>query len=244
MKYTGGTFSGKKLVLCAGQIMVVGHVCTYEGCIPDPTRVMAISNWGPCSSLSEVHAFLGTIGVCRIFIKNFALRAHVLIILTKKDVLFMFGPDQLESMEDLKKALLECPALRPLNYDSPTPVVLAVDSSNIGVGIHLCQCNEDNPRIRYYNRFGSITLNDRESHFLQPKLEIYGLYWAFHKLWLYLIGVRNLVVEVDAHYIKGMLQNPDIAPSVSINRWILAILTFHFELVHVPGTMHGPDRLS
>jgi hypothetical protein len=61
---------------------------------------------------------------------------------------------------------------------------------------------------------------------------------------LYLIGVRNLVVEVDARYIKGMLSNPDISPSTSINRWIVAILIFHFDLVHIPGTHHGPDGLS
>ncbi len=61
---------------------------------------------------------------------------------------------------------------------------------------------------------------------------------------LYIIGIRNLVVEVDAKYIKGMLAHPDIAPSASINRWIAAILMFHFELVHVPGTHHGPDGLS
>jgi hypothetical protein len=49
---------------------------------------------------------------------------------------------------------------------------------------------------------------------------------------------------VDAKYIKGMLANPDIALSASINRWILSILMFHFTLVHVPGTHHGPDGLS
>ncbi|OBZ73962.1 hypothetical protein A0H81_05907 [Grifola frondosa] len=113
-----------------------------------------------------------------------------------------------------------------------------------GVGFHLCQCDLENPRIRYYNRFSSITLNDRESRFSQPKLEIYGLFRALRALRLYLIGVRNLVIEVDARYIKGMLQNPDIAPSASINRWIVAILTFHFTLVHVPGTNHGPDGLA
>ena len=41
-----------------------------------------------------------------------------------------------------------------------------------------------------------------------------------------------------------MLANPDIHPSTSINRWIVSILTFHFELVHVKGTHHGPDGLS
>ena len=38
--------------------------------------------------------------------------------------------------------------------------------------------------------------------------------------------------------------NPDISPSASMNRWILAILMFHFTLVHVPGTHHTPDGLS
>src|SRR5271156_6909593 len=41
-----------------------------------------------------------------------------------------------------------------------------------------------------------------------------------------------------------MLQNPDVAPSASINRWIVSILMFHFTLVHVPGIRDGPDGLS
>src|SRR6202041_3299619 len=63
-------------------------------------------------------------------------------------------------------------------------------------------------------------------------------------LLLYPIGVRNLVIKVDARYIKCMLSNPDIAPSASINHWIVVILTFHFTLVHVAGSHHGPDGFS
>ena len=87
-------------------------------------------------------------------------------------------------------------------------------------------------------------MNDHESRFSQPKLELYGLFHTLRALKMYLIGVRNLVVEVDARYIKGMLANPDLAPSASMNRWIVSILLFHFTLVHVPGTRHGPDGLS
>ena len=71
-KYCGGTFSGPKTVLCAEEIMVVGHRCTPLGRLPDPSRVDKIAKWGPCKDLSEVRAFLGTMGVCCIFIKNFA----------------------------------------------------------------------------------------------------------------------------------------------------------------------------
>ena len=41
-----------------------------------------------------------------------------------------------------------------------------------------------------------------------------------------------------------MLVNPNLAPSASMNRWIVSILLFHFTLVHVPSTRHGPDNLS
>ena len=244
MKHAGGTFSGVKTTLCAPEITVLGHRCTMNGRLPDQSRVAKLLNWGPCKDISDVRAFLGTMGVCRLFIRNFAHRAHHLVKLTRKDVEWEFGSDQLDAMDDLRQALLTSPALRPVNYKSTAPVILSVDTSHIAVGYILSQCSTDNPKIRYHARFGSITLNERECRFSQPKLELYGLYRALRQLKLYLIGVRNLIVEVDAKYIKGMLKNPDIAPSASINRWILGILMFHFDLVHVPGTHHGPDGLS
>src|SRR5271154_2423497 len=244
MKYCSGTFSGPKLFLCVPEIIVLGHRCTYEGRLPDESRVVAIRKWGPCGNLLEVRTFLRTIGVVRIFIHDFALRANPLVKLTRKDAPFEFGSDQIKAQEDLKTALIESPALRAIDYTSLSPVILAVDTSYIAVGFHLCQCNGVNPRKWYYNRFCSIMLNNRESRYSQPKLEIYGLYHALRSLRIYLIGIQNFVVEVDAGYIKGMLSNPDISPSASINQWIIAILTFHFELIHVARTYHAPDGLS
>jgi hypothetical protein len=145
MKYAGGTFSGKKLVLCAAEITVVGHVCTMEGCIANPKWVAAIVDWGPCGNLSEVRASLGTIGVCRLFIRNFSHRAYQLTMLTRKDTPFAFGSEHIAAQDDLKQALLESLAIRPINYQSDTPVILAVDTSVIVIRFHLCQCDEQNP---------------------------------------------------------------------------------------------------
>ena len=244
MKHSGGTFSGFKSFLCASEITVLGHRCTINGRLPEQSRVDKVINWGPCRDLSDVRAFLGTIGVCRLFIKNFAHRAHHLLKLTRKDIPWEFGQDQLDAMQDLKSALLASPALRPIDYLSEAPVILSVDTSNIAIGYILSQCDPNNTKLRYFAKFGSITLNEREARFSQPKLELYGLYRTLGSLKIYLLGVRNLIVEVDAKYIKGMLANPDIAPSATLNRWILGILMFHFTLVHVPGTHHGPDGLS
>lgn len=244
MKYSGGTFSGYKSFLCAPEITVLGHRCTINGRLPDESRVIKVTNWAPCPDLSDVRAFVGTVGLCRMFIRNFASRAHHLVKLTRKGADFEFGDVQLSAMNDLKDALVNSPALRPINYTSGASVILSVDTSYIAVGFLLAQCDLENPKLRYYAKFGSITLNEREARFSQPKLELYGLYRTLRALKLILLGVRNLVVEVDAAYIKGMLRNPDLAPSASINRWIVSILMFHFTLVHVPGTHHGPDGLS
>jgi len=61
---------------------------------------------------------------------------------------------------------------------------------------------------------------------------------------LWIISVHNLIVEVDAKYIKGMLNNPDIQLNATINQWITGILLFDFTLVYVLGASHGPDSLS
>jgi len=62
---------------------------------------------------------------------------------------------------------------------------------------------------------------------------------------LYLVGISNLVVEVDASYIKGMLSNPDVQLNAAINCWIATILLFNFKLAHIPADKHkGPNRLS
>lgn len=226
MKYCGGTFSGYKSLICAPEIVVTGHRCTFEGRLPEQSRVAKIENWGPCGDLTDVRSFVGTIGVCRMFIRNFAHRAHHLVKLTRKGAEWEFGEKQLAAMIDLKEALVSSPALRPIDYYSDAPVILGVDTSYIAIGSILSQCDIDNPKLRYVARFGSITLNEREARFSQPKLELYGLYRALRSWKLYLIGVRNLIVEVDAKYIKGMLANLDIAPSASINRWILPLSDF------------------
>jgi hypothetical protein len=91
------------------------------------------------------------VGVIWIFIKNFSLHAHHLIKLTRKDDPFIFSPEQIKVQEDLKAALLESPALRAIDYTSSTPVILAIDTSYIAVGFHLCQCDVTTPSHCYYN---------------------------------------------------------------------------------------------
>src|ERR1700743_3672244 len=112
-----------------------------------------------------------------------------------------------------------------------------------GVGFILLQLGPD--KKRYPSRFGSIVFNDRESRYSQAKLELYGLFRSLKQTQLFTIGAKKLVVEMDAKFIKGMINNPTLHPNDAINRWISAIPLFDFELVHVPADKHtGADGLS
>ena len=157
MKHCGGTFSGKKSILCTHDVTIVGHLCTPNGHIPDSAIVNKIIKWGPCADLSEVHMFLGTISVTCIFIKTLSPHEYPLISLTCKDVPFVFSPEQIPAQEALKAALLALPTLHPINYTSDLPVILGVVTSHITVGFPLCQCDMDNPHIHCYMHFGCIT---------------------------------------------------------------------------------------
>ena len=42
MKYCEGTFSGKKTVICADEIEVLGHKCTFKGRMPSDDKIGVI----------------------------------------------------------------------------------------------------------------------------------------------------------------------------------------------------------
>jgi hypothetical protein len=239
----GATASAKKLFVAVPEVVILGHKCTYDGRVPDDSKIAKVRDWPPCKDLADVRGFLGLAGYMRIWIKNYSAIARPLVNLTRKGTTFIWESQQAEAMQHLKDAIVNSSALVSIDYSTDRPVFLAVDSSLRGVGWILSQECADGKRRP--SRFGSISWNERESNYSQPKIELYGLFRALRALRLHIIGVRNLVVEMDAVFIRGMLNNPDVHPNAVINRWIAAILLFDFKLVHVPAEKHqGPDGLS
>ncbi|RDB16200.1 Transposon Tf2-6 polyprotein [Hypsizygus marmoreus] len=243
IKCAGGTFSPKKTQICRQSVLIVGQKCTPEGRLPDDDQVVKIQKWPIMKTVKEVRGFLGLCGTVRIWIKDYSKLARPLTELIRKDADFEWNERCQESFDTLKALVSSAPALRPIDYTSDNPVIMSVDTSYIAVGFILSQIDEQGRRRPA--RYGSIPLNERESRYSQPKLELFGLYRALRSWRIYLIGVKNLVIEMDANCIKGIINNPDIQPNHAMNRWIQGILLFDFTLKHVPATQFkGPDALS
>ena len=244
IKYCGGTLSGPKSILCADSFAVVGHICSWAGRRPDTDRIGVIMRWPPLKDPSEVRQFNGTVGVMRMFIERYGQIAEPWLKLVRKGVEWVWGKEQQDTFDAIKQAVANAPNLRPLNYDWDSDTFLAVDTSWKSVGYQVYQEDPVIKKTKYYAKFGSIGLNEREARFSQPKRELYGVKRALEALQYWLLGCRRLVVETDALYIKGMLANPGMGPSATINRWIEQILMFHFKLKHVKGANFPPDGLS
>jgi len=243
VKEAGGTFAGLKAQICLPEVIIVGQKCTPEGRLPDDDKIKKVLKWPQPQNPTQVRGFTGLCGTMRIWIPNYSQLIRPLTELTRKGAEFIWTERHQEAFDLMKQIITSTPALRPIDYSSNNPVIISVDSSQIAVGFILSQLDDQGRRRTA--RYGSLPMNEREARYSQPKLELYGLYRALRHWRLYLIGVKNLHVEVDAQYIKGMLNEPDLQPNAAVNRWIQGILMFDFTLVHVPATQfRGPDALS
>lgn len=239
----GATITLKKLVLCRPEAVIVGQRCTLEGRLPDKSKISKIKNWPRLRTPKDVRSFLGLCGTVRIWIINYSLVSLPLRELTRKEVLFVWDIRRQEAMDMLKELITSAPVLCSIDYTLGTAIRLGVDTSYIAIGFILWQ--DDLQGRRRLARYGSLPLNDRESRYSQPKLELYGLFRALKHWRIYIIYVKPLIVEMDAKFVRDMLNNPDMQPNAAINRWIQNILLFDITLVHVPGSNHlGPDALS
>ena len=239
----GATISSKKAQICLPEALIVGQRCNAEGREPDTDKVDKILKWPPLATPKEVRRFLGLCGTVRVWIPNYSKIVRPLSELYHQDKEFIWDQRRQDAFDEIKKLVTSAPALRPIDYTSDNPVILSVDSSRDAAGMILSQIDEQGRKRPA--RYGSVPMSERESRYSQPKLELFGLYRALRHWRLHIIGVKNLRVEVDAKYIKGMLNEPDLQPNAAINRWIQGILLFDFALVHVPADKHkGPDALS
>ena len=243
IKMAGATFAANKSQICLPEVLIIGQTCNKDGRSPDKTKVDKILNWPNLTDQREVRRFLGLCGTVRIWIPKYSEVIRPLTELYRMNTEFIWNERQ-AAFDKIKSLIASAPALRPIDYTSDNAVVLSVDSSKIAVGMILSQLGDDS-KTKHPARYGSLPMDEPASRYSQPKLELFGLYRALRHWRLYIIGVKKLIVEVDAKYIKGMLNKPDLQPNATINRWIQGINLFTFELVHVPADKHkGPDALS
>ena len=170
--------------------MILGHKCTFKGCVPHNKKVQKIHDWPKCQNILQVCRFLEVCSVLHIFIQGFTSIVHPLVDLTWKGVTFIWEEPQQLVMQHLKNVICHSPVLHWLDYTCGNKVVLAVDTSYIVVEFILLQIRND--WKQYPNHFSSISLTEVESHYLQVKLKLYRLFYALWAVRIFIFGVATL----------------------------------------------------
>ena len=93
------------------EIQYLGHILSTKGIQPLPSKTQAIQNMHPPKTPKQVHAFLGSVGYYRKFIRNFAKIAKPLTLLTHQQVKFDWMPTHHETFLKLKESIIEAPIL-------------------------------------------------------------------------------------------------------------------------------------
>jgi len=135
--------------------------------------------------------------------------------------------------------------MRNPKFPSEQLLVLAVNTSWRAVGYYIYQKDDEDPKKIHYVKFNLLLMDPWQQRYSQPKRELCGLRRALEQEIYLFKGCRNLIVETDAKYLMGILNNPGKMPNATINHWVDYIQTnFFFEVVHKKGRTFGPDRLS
>ena len=126
------SLSRKKCELLVDRIQFLRQVVDKSGIRPNPAKVTAMIDMPMPRHVTEVEAFVRTVNYDGKFIRGLAVLAAPMNKSRRTDEPFVWGPEQNSAFEEIKRSLVKTDFL--VHYDPDTPVVLATDASEYGLG--------------------------------------------------------------------------------------------------------------
>ena len=219
------------------EVRYLGHVVSKNGVATDPKKVAAVADWPVPKSLTELRAFLGTVGYYRQYVENFAEKARPLNQLTNKDVKFQWSAECELAFSSLKQSLLTAPVL---GYPDPSlAYILDTDASLVGVRAVLSQVQDGKERvISYYSQ----SLTRAERNYCATRRELLAVVAAVTHYRPYLYG-KEFRIRTDHASLLWLCRRK--MPSAQVARWLEILSEFNFVIEHRAGNKHSnADGLS
>jgi len=225
------TINKEKCAFRVPKMTFFGNVFSKYGISPDPNKVKAIKDAAAPANASEVRSLLSSVAFCSRFIANFATITYPLRRLTHKDVLWQWGEAEQNALEKLKEAISDDTVLG--YFDPQKTTCLYVDASPFGLGAVLTQ----DKTVLYY---ASRALTDTERRYSQIEREALAIRWAIRRFHLYLYGSKFRVVT-DHKPLLPLFNNTSSKPPARIEKWIIELQGYDFELEYQPGKENPAD---
>lgn len=236
----GLTLNDKKCAFFTEKIGFLGFTITGDGLLPDQDKVEAINQMKSPKDKSEVRTFLGMIQYYSRFIPDLGRRQAPLSALTRKGVVWNWGPRQEEAFQDLKDALVGEVTLHHIDWDAP--IIVETDGSRLGLGACMTQTQGDGTERPVM--FVSRATNSAERNYSASELEMLAVIMALRK-WRYALIGRHFTLRTDHAALTWLFKNRASQKSGKLDRWALTLQEYSFTTVHRAGVNNGnADCLS
>jgi len=238
LRSAGLTVKPDKVVFATQEISLLGHVISPSGVRIDPERTRLIRKFLPPRDGKGVSRFLGMIHFYHKFIPRLADRSAPLNMLRRKGVKCVWGKQQLDAFEDLKRAITQPPVLKMADFEQQ--FIVQTDASNVALGAVLSQEVDGVRRpIAYASR--SLTAQERKPSSVY-ELECLTVLFGTEKFRTY-IEHQEFILETDNQALSWLLSHP--RQSGKIGRWVVKITSLKFLVRHIRGTQNiVADTLS
>ena len=226
-----------KCNLFRSSVPFLGHIVGRAGLECDPSKVSAVANWIPPSTIKGVREFLGFAGYYRRFVPDYSTVAQPLVRLLGKDCKFKWTDACQDAFMALLALLIKAPVLAFPKED--LPYIVDTDASDYGIGGVLSQCIEGTEHvIAYYSK----SLNPVQQKYCTTRRELLAVVATLDHFKGYVWGPK-FVVRTDHAALVWLKNLKNIQGMLA--RWLAKLQQFHFEIIHRPGTQHGnADGLS
>ena len=209
------------------EVEFLGHIVGRDGLRMMPDKIDAISAWPVPSSVTQVRAFLGTIGFYRRFIRDFSAVAAPLSDLTKNDAKWSWTSVEEAAFRRLISLAVAQPIL--VLPDPNLPYVVHTDASGFATGAVLQQDQGNGLQpIAYMSK----KMLPAETRYPVHEQELLAIIQALGTWRHYLMGAK-FTVMTDHRSLQYFKTQPQLS-----NRqihWKDVIANYDFDIVYVEG---------
>ena len=215
------------------KIAYLGHYLSKDGISMLPDKIKAIQEYPTPTSTKQVQQYLGMTGYYRKFIFRFAVKAAPLTNLLKKDVSFIWGEEQQNAFDWLKRSLSSPPILKFPDFNKK--FFIATDASKIGVGGVLLQVhNHKLHPLAFYSR-KLRTKSPDETLYSVIDLESMAVLDSL-KSFRFIVYGFDITILTDHKPLIDVSNNPMLHQKRV--RWYIAIQDYSVNVKYVKGKMN------
>lgn len=158
--------------------------------------------------------------------------------LVGKDTGFSWQEVNSKELDEIKRILGHVKSLG--FYDPIDETLLITDASAVGLGAILVQNKAGVARAMYC---ASRSLANHERKYYQTEKECYAIVWVMEKLYIYLYK-KQFTLVTDCKPLQYLFNRVQSKPSARIERWILRLQAFDFDVRYEPGDQNLADSFS